>query len=281
MLFGDYYIFTIMDKVRYILPLVVILFLLSSCEKTEPAPINVVSVDQEFEVFPSQNISEDGSAFYLTIRTVEVQSCLNADLMASMEILEDKIIIDIDGIEAPENCIEGESFPKRDFLLPNIPKQYNIEFLIGELVSTTGQLIITDNSIAMDIDMLGAVYIMGAMLNKIEENYYWGFVVRKEGVSPNTSIIPLEEARDELYSILADRQDIEAGQYDVFEILDDGTVMIEGMKDEALGMAFQLNGDDLNKNWEKLKFHMETIAESRNDIHFSIYNGQGENYNNF
>lgn len=257
------------------------LFFLLACEKTDPDPINVVSVDQEFEVFPAQRINENGSQFYITVRTAEVQACSNSVLDAEMSIANNSIEIIIHGLTEAEDCDGIMDYVERSFEIPNTVMDYDISFFIGELASTSGQLSVSASGISMDIDNLGGIYIMASNLIKIQDDFFWGFFTKKEGLMPNVQELPLEEVRDDLVYSIGRMEMLEAGQYDFFEVFDDGSVIVDGMKPEALGMAFEIDSPDLNQNWDKLKFHLDNIGENRNDFNFMFFNARGESHDNF
>jgi len=247
-----------------------------SCESTDPDPIEVISVDQEFEIYPIQKLSVEGSQLFLNIRSLEPDSCINAVLDATYEEMDNAITLDLNGIAYPEMCIEGYEYIQKEFLMPFDNGVYSIDFMRNGFTSTSGQIEITENKVELDIENLGGVFVLESSLSLIKEEYAWGFLALRNGVNPNLNF-NLEEVVSELESISRGLEPVPEGTYSYFKIEEDGSVIIPELKEGAIPLAYIMPDAE---SWEDLKRALEFVTESRNEVFFAFTNGNGENHHN-
>lgn len=247
-----------------------------SCESTDPDPIEVISVDQEFEVFPIQKLSIEGSQVFLNVRSIEPDSCINAVLDANYQEVDNSITLELNGIMYPEMCIEGYEYIQKEFVLPPKEGVYSIDFVKNGFNNTSGYIEISDEKVELDIENLGGVFVLASSLSLIQENYAWGFLALRNGVGPNSNF-NLEEVVSELESILRGFENVPEGTYSYFSVDEDGSVILPDQKEGAIPLAFDMPNPD---SWEDLKRALEFVTESRNEVFFAFTNGQGENHHN-
>ena len=258
--------------------LAVAMLLLQACEKTEPIPIDVVDVDQDFEVFPSQKIGADGLELYLSIQAVEEDSCLNSVIDAEMTIEGSKITVFINGVVDPEFCDEGYHTPKIDFPLPSGTMSYEIEFIKGELLSTSGTLDISENSIDLDIENLGGVYIMEVQMYMLQSEYVWGYFIEDPAaVGQNNDPIHFDEVVSEFYEYIPDEIPLGPGNYGYFKIESNGDVIIPDIKESAVTVAFEVSDAAY---WDKVTGALDNVIIFRPTLKYSFSLGDGEIYTN-
>lgn len=253
-----------------------LLIMLTSCGKSDPDPINVVDVEQEFEVFPIQEIGESGPELLLVVRATESDSCLNSSLLASMIIENDNIIIDITGVVHPEVCDAGSYKPEQRFLIPTVYDSYSIEFQKDGFESTSGHLTLTDNSIDLNIDDLGGIFVTADQLQLLDENHIWGYVYI-DNPELASGLYNLEEIVSEFVALQPSYIELPEGDYSYFEVLSDGTVQIDGIKDELPHFAYEA---DEQIGWEYATGTMLRFLEGRPALRYHVFNGKGEEYFN-
>ena len=267
-----------MKYIQSLLILTISVLLLQSCEKSDPIPIDVIAVEQEFEVYPSQKLGADGLEIYLSIQAVEEDSCLNSVIDASIEIFDSKITVNINGIYEPEFCDEGVHIPKLDFLLPSEEKTYEIEFLKGELLSTSGTLSITENSVDLDIDNLGGVYIMEAQMFMIQDEFVWGYFIEDPAsVGTNNDPLHFDEILSEFFEYVPDEESIPAGNYGYFKVEPNGDIVIPDLKESAVPVAFEIPEEVY---WDKVTQALDNVIIFRPHLKFSFALGDGDVYTN-
>jgi hypothetical protein len=244
--------------------------LFCACEKTIPDPITVVSVDQDFEVFPWQGLNPEGSQFQLVVRSVELDSCLNAFLDADLQITGDKISININGNQVLGDCERGEIFTEKTFTIPSEPKTYIIEFKKSDLVSTSGTLEVSETEFNLNIENLGGVFILESTLLKIEPNFVWGYFAEKTEIA-GTPLL-LFEVKSEFESILPSFFLPESGNYGHFEVLDNGNVLIKDLKGEVEPAAYELSEEAY---WNKFVEGLMSYASAKPNLKYSFTRWDG------
>jgi len=265
-----------MKEPKILILVVFALLIGQSCEKSEPDPINVVSVEQDFEVFPSQEIGPDGSSFFLTVKATEPDSCLNSILDATMNLEGDKITVIINGIIEPEFCLEGELLLEKRFSLPAAPHSYQIEFIKDDFISTSGELTITDSQIWLDIESLGGVFVTENLINIIQENYVWGYFYLDDATT-GTGNLNLDEVLSEYMVYVTDYMPLPEGDYGYFVIKSNGEVEIDGGKSSTKQFAYE---GDPDRYWESALRGLDPLTEFRPSLKYYITNGRGDTVEN-
>ena len=261
-----------MKDIQSLFIAVSLLICLQSCEKTEPDPINVISIEQDFEVYPKQEIGADGQQFFLVVKATEESACDNSYIDAQMDLNEGHIVVKINGVVDPEPCMSGSAIPEILFALPPEDMSYTIEFQKDEFVSTSGVLNIGEGRIELDIENLGGIFVSENTLNLIQENWVWGYFYQDpEGVSGNE--YNLEEIKEEFLSVIPETMDIEEGDYDYFSIEADGTVNIPDTKDSYGRFAYETELDDY---WKAVTEALIPIMEQRPALKYVITSGKGD-----
>ena len=264
-----------MKEIRIVIMAFVALMVFQSCEKTIPDPIEVIDIEQEFEVFPTQEIGADGSSFYLNIRGMEQDSCLNSILDAEMSMEGNLITVRINGIIKPEFCEEGLQWLEKKFTLPSMPGNYEIEFLKDEFTSTSGQLIITEQSINLDIENLGGVYVTENSLNILKDNHIWGYFFVDDAAA-GTSSYNMEEILSEYIAIASTTytyNTLEAGNYTFFEVGSNGEIEIYDSKESLTQFAYEADEERYLDEVERILLQ---LTEFRPLLQYRIESGSGE-----
>ncbi len=247
-----------------------------SCEKEAPDPIVVVSVEQDFEVFPSQILGSNGYETYLTIRSSEPDLCLNSILDAQMSLSGNNITVQINGIIAPQVCEEAMAHIQKEFLLPQGVGTYHIEFIKSDLISTSGTLTISENEIDLDIESLGGVFVVESQLNLIKKTFVWGYFIQDEGVFGGAEI-NVEEVHSEFASVIQNFNWLTEGDYNFFSVDSNGKVNIPDVKESAFMTALELNEE---LGWLNVKRAIDLVFDNRPNLKYHFSNGNGEEYSN-
>jgi len=228
------------------LMLISLIIVAQSCQKTEPAPIEVVTIDQEFDLSVSQIINESGNSFVLTIKSVEYSDCENVDLDASISQIDNDITIQINGNVLNGDCIPGGIQSEKQLTLPKSPGEYNIEIKQGELSSTTGLLSISVSDFNLDIDNIGGIFYEGQSLKVIPEFLAWGYYA--DQLPDASTQIFLEEMITELGFRQTVFEDLEDGDYSRFRI-ENGEIIIDDIDLQHITFAYRFEDEVA---WEKL-----------------------------
>ena len=239
------------------LMLVYTILTIVSCQKSSPDPIEVVTIDQEFDLFLSQDINENGNIFSLTVKSVELSDCQNSELDAVLTRNGNDILIQINGNVLNSDCVAGGVYTEKILILPNTPGEYNIEIIQGELPSTNGSLLIDDNDFELSIDNLGGIFYEGQNLKIIPEFLAWGYYA-DQFPDANTQAF-LDEMIMNLGLQTIPFENLEDGDYSRFAI-ENGQVVIEDVELDHVTIAYNFE-DELA--WEKL---LITLTETQTNI---------------
>lgn len=259
-----------MVKNMRFIPAILCLFVFISCEKTEPEPITVVTVDQDFELVPSQEVDENGSKYLLVVRSLEPDSCSNATLDASYTIEGQKITIVINGNQTDGPCESGEIFTEKTFTLPSDLGVYDIEFIKGELVSTTGTLNINEGDFNLSVDNLGGIFLETTTIKKVPDYLVWGYAADRETVT-STQIF-LEEMETELAFGIPVYENLEIGNYGLFTVNVSGEIELDDVKLDHTTFAFKID-DELV--WEKLIGRLPNFSTNLPRLKYTFYRWDG------
>lgn len=247
------------------LMLISIVFGISACQKSEPAPIEVVTLDQEFDLSVSQIVNENGHEFVLTVKSVEISDCENAELDADINLTGNTLTIFINGNIVNGDCVSGGIYTEKNLLLPNVPGKYSLEIVQGELSSTNGSLTIDESDFNLDIENLGGIFFESQSLKIIPEFLAWGYYADD---MPNSSTQTfLEEMDTELGFRQTPFEDLEDGDYSRFTV-ENGKIVLEDIDLDHITVAYNFEDEvqwqkllnrlqEYNTNFPRLKYRLE------------------------
>ena len=248
----------------------------SSCTKNTPDSVEDLSPETHFELFPGQMLGLQGSTLFLNIISSEPDSCMNAVLDANLQIEGNNIVLELDGISYPALCDSGNEYISGQFEIPGDQGTYPIEIKRNAMTRTSGSILITNESVSLDIDDSDGVSIIESTMFLIKENFYWGYFAYRSG----TNSIPdftLEEVASEFYSISRGYEDLPKGNYYHFTVSEDGSIAIPELDEEAIPLAIDLS---IQGGWERFKSNLELLSSTRGDLYFNFTNSKGQNHHN-
>jgi hypothetical protein len=241
-----------------------------SCQKSSPDPIEVVTIDQEFDLFLSQDINETGNVFSLTVKSVELSDCQNSELDAVLTRNGNDILIQINGNVLNSDCIVGGIYTEKTLILPNAPGEYKIEIIQGELSSTQGSLLINDTDFELSIDNLGGIFYEGQNLKVIPKFLAWGYYA-DQIPDANTQAF-LEEMVMNFGFNQPTFDNLEDGDYSRFTV-ENGKVVLEDVGLDHLTVFYNFE-DDLA--WQKLLHNLSDVQPNFPRLKYRIERWDGQ-----
>ena len=256
---------------KYLMTLSIGLLTLTSCEKTAPQPIQVNTVEQDFELSTSQVINDSGNVFLITIKSQEVSDCENTVLDATYSIQNQKITITINGNTLDGDCIEGEIITEKSFELPKEKGTYDIEIIKGELLSTSGTLSISDTDFDLEVESLGGIFVEGQNLKIIPEFLVWGYYA--DNMPDATTQTFLEEMVTEIGFRQIPFENLEEGDYSLFKVDSDGNIILEDVKLDHIAVAYNMEDETF---WGKLLLRLPEFSTNFPRLKYRFDRWDGE-----
>lgn len=210
-------------------------------------------------------MSPEGRSIFLNILSSEADTCLNAELDAQLEIQNSEMLLELKDINYPDLCESGLVFLQEEFAIATTPGNYTLELKKGEMASNFGNIVITGDFVELDVESSQCFFVKKERMAFIKENHVWGFFAYRN-ILNGTPDFTLEEVVADFYSVLRGFEDIPEGDYQYFNVSENGSVTIPELDDNAVPVAVNLT---LEGGWENLKSSFELLSNSRDDLFFS------------
>jgi hypothetical protein len=190
-----------------------IIFLSSiSCEKTPNYEYQLIESDILIRM--SEELGNPIRSFKFGLQTDKAYPCINYSLITNSTTTDDKISVEVFGINAPTVCLTAIGPASSAIPVTSIQnKTYDIEFKIGTNIST-GKLICTSNEFKLQMNDLLQIKINGPVLKRVPVNTIWGTV----GYHNSTSIDEVNKFINSIKAAGASEVTLEDGNYNYFEI---------------------------------------------------------------
>ena len=207
-----------------ILPFGILLMLfvsLSACKKSDDNPDIVINVDDEFYINLFEELHPNESVFQIIIESIHNQDCLNytIDHNVSFSNQFNRIILTINDIVEPDNCIEGQGTAFKAVPIADLQQEvYVFHINLTSAIKNIGKLNVNEDSYYLEMQTDDGIVLLNSWLYKIPENTIWGYVGYEE-----------EEEKDNAESFVTDLAGISTeigdvhgykqGHYGYFSIL--------------------------------------------------------------
>jgi hypothetical protein len=150
-------------------------FLFSSCQK-DLDKTSFINVEDEYELFISQELSNNGGLASLIISTTQELGCSNYSIPFQIETNVENIKVVLNNVSLEGVCVAPPSVIKRElnFGLHNTEK--NITILLQDVLSNSGKIKATDDEISLNLTSNDGIKISKVKINRIKKNMMWGAV---------------------------------------------------------------------------------------------------------
>ncbi len=181
------------------------------------------TISDEFNVQLWEHLSPNGSAFSLIVETIHDQECLNSVIRNEVSILGDNLAVNLNGIEHPENCLEGNAPAVADVSFASLANgNYDIAINILSLIKNEGFIEISPSALKIKLDTHDGIHIENSQLNRVPNNTFWGYIALDKLELSTTTSGFLEEIE-----ILKDDFDFVTGEYGHFKVMEANAVDFE------------------------------------------------------
>ncbi len=186
-------------------------------DNSDTPPDIVPTIADEFNIQLWEHLSPNGNSLSLLVETIEDHDCLNSIIRNEISIQSTNLIVNLDGIVQPENCIEGIAPAAADVSFSTLPiGNYDLEINILSLIKNVGFIDVSPNTFKIELNSSDGIHISNNELNRIPNNTFWGYIaLDKMDLTTVTSGF-LEEIE-----ILKDDFSFDNGNYGHFKFTDE------------------------------------------------------------
>lgn len=192
-------------------------------DNSDTKPDIVPTIEDEFNIRLWEHLSPDENAFSLLVETISDQECLNSIIRNNFSIFPNNLVVNLNGIEQPDDCIEGAAPAFADVSFANLTiGTYDLEVNILSIIKNEGFIEVSPESIKLELNSDDGIYIANNVLKRVPNNTYWGYIALDKMDLTSAASSFLEEIE-----ILKDDFDFVDGDYGHFNIMENNTVDFE------------------------------------------------------
>ena len=162
-----------MQRVIALFTLTCILF--SSCQK-DLDKTSFINLEDEYELFISQELSSDGGLASLNIRTTHELDCSNYSIPFQLQNNPESINVILNKVSLEGACLAPPSVINQMLNFGFHNKEKNINIQLQNSVSNSGKIKATNDEISLNFSSNTGIKISKVNINRIKKNMIWGVV---------------------------------------------------------------------------------------------------------
>lgn len=161
---------------RNIILFTFICILFSSCQKDLDKE-TVINLEDEYELFISQELSDNGGMASLEIRTTKELGCSNYTIPFQLQNSLENIKVILNKVSLEGTCIAPPSVVKQLFNFGFQDFEKNITIQLQDIISNSGKIKATNNEISLNLTSNDGIKISKVKINRIKKYMMWGAVL--------------------------------------------------------------------------------------------------------
>lgn len=212
--------------VSKLVPLLCLMLLMQACntDKTE-APVLDTEVEKEYELDLWESLGNNTRSFELRATTIKSLDCLNYFIESSSIRKGNSFEINLGKPQIPSQCERGSGVAKSTLTLGTVSNgTYNITIKLGQIVPSTGRLMVSNGSFFLSIPTPIGFRILHNNLLRIPDNTLWGYIAYDASASSTVAQFLTELAT------ISPSPDLAKGYYGYFNLLESGEMELGGPK---------------------------------------------------
>lgn len=195
----------------------IIICFLTSCDISGLKDAIIVSeVDDEFYVDLWENLNgPTGREFVIKLESIKTQKCLNYRIDQQNVKEGNRLIINLNNIIKPLDCVQGEAPVKQDITFTDLLNGlYAFNINLKNTITNEGQLVVNDERYTLDFPKEHGIKLRRKVLWRVPENTIWGYVEYAQKADEPTA----RKFVNELSALSANADTYKSGYYGHFTI---------------------------------------------------------------
>lgn len=243
--------------------LLLLCFLIASCQN-ELENESFINLDDEYELFVTQELSSNGGLPALNVKTLDELECSNYTIPYLLELTPNDIKLLLSKVTLEGTCISQPSYINQNLNFGLQENERNINILFQDIVSNSGKLKVTENEISLNLTSNDGIKISKAKINRIEKNMMWGYIQN----GTNSSVNKIKDLLDNVNN----GKEIKQGDYGLFYIGNSNDLQFyESANDNLISIALfsDINFDLLNSEIQNIKESDPSLV-----LNMTLFDGQ-------
>jgi hypothetical protein len=235
--------------VSKMVPLLCLLLVMQACvtDKTE-APVLDTAIAKEYELDLWETLDNNTRTLQIRANTIQSQNCLNYNIESSISRKGSNFEINLGKPQIPSVCEPGIGTAKSTLDLGIISNgTYNLTVKLGQIVPSTGRLVVSNGSFYLSILNPIGFRITRNNLLRVPDNTIWGYI----GYDANALPVVTQFFTD--LAGISQNIDLPKGYYGHFNLLESGVIELGNAPAstdrpiQPILRRFQANEKDLEK----------------------------------
>ncbi len=236
-------------------------------------PIVISDVEKEFYIDLRETLTVPGRQFYVDIRTIGMEPCLNSTIATELDRKTEGFDISINQINEPADCQQGEAPAIAAINLgPLSNRSYDFTIDLKNTIYNLGKLSVDQDRIVVEMQTEEGIIFLHDELLRVPNQTVWGFVAGDESTANEESLNFVEDLEG-----LGNAPSYLKGYYHYYTINTDGSVVVnhEKVVDRNFVHSFIFNytGDKAT-----MVDQLEAFRAAHSDVDVYFFTAQGEEW---
>ena len=167
---------SMVGHLKYLLLFFATLLCVHSCKVDGKGKDQIVKVEPEFTIDLFEKLA-GGKTLTFTIKSIDLQDCLNYGIDASSGHSTSFIRLVINDIVEPENCDPGPAFASTEVDVTPLPNgNYDFQVVLKDAIFSEGKLDVSPEKYQVDMSTTNGFYYVHKELMRIQDQQIWGYV---------------------------------------------------------------------------------------------------------
>ncbi|MEM1320397.1 MAG: hypothetical protein AAGG75_09075 [Bacteroidota bacterium] len=241
------------------------------CNKSADSDPNInLLIDDEFNVSLWEDLNLDGRDLRFRLSTINDQDCLNSNIDYSLRIQGEDIILSINDLMDPPDCISGMAPANASVLIGQLENgSYPLQINLKNEIVNEGALKVTHTQYSIELNSDHGIVLDEERLLRIPDQTIWGFVGYK-----NAALSTVNEFTEAAAAVTAPKL-LTIGNYGYFTIADGNEIVLNEQSEFSNTQTLILHLDESNAAafTELVDTYRSNYGE---ELEIKIYTDKGE-----
>lgn len=242
--------------------------ILTACNKSNDPDV-ILNVEEEFSIILWEQLRQNTRDFQLNLQTLKKNfKCQNFEVGFDQDQIGNTLLITINDIIEPTDCLEGENKASGIVNFGKLPTGfYNLTIDLKDVVSNQGVLEINEDFFQLNMNSKDGIIIEKNQLYRIPDRLIWGYVQYQDQSVTDDFLAELDQITQSV--------SLTAGNYGYFNI-ENTNLTINADTDISTATTFATS---LVGNTAELKILVKKYQEEfGNGLALKVYTFRGEEF---